>query len=157
MSAIVYDFKAQGPVEGGVAQSTSGTSVKDSAVVAGTTSSIKAGDLCVYANGYWARSANGGAATAGKYGIAQTTSTETASADGLVKVKFHPSGLLASALANTSGNLAQGVLGDRVTLDDTGTVQSIDENDASGVLTVVNYDAATGIVQVVVPWNSTPA
>lgn len=156
MSANVYDFQILGPVEGGQAQSTSGTSVQDSAVVAGTTSSISYGDICVFANGYWAKSANGGCASAGLYGVAQSTSTETASADGLVKVAFHPSGLLAKGTPTTPGNLAQAIIGDKVTLDvDGGGVQTVDENDPNGVLVVTGYDATSGAerITVVVPYS----
>ena len=155
MSANVYDFQILGPVEGGEVQSTSGVSVQDSAVVAGTTSSISYGDICVFANGYWAKSANGGCASAGLYGVAQSTSTETASADGLVKVAFHPSGLLAKGTPTTAGNLAQAIIGDKVTLDVNAGVQTVDEDDPNGVLVVAGYDATSGAerITVVVPYS----
>lgn len=150
MSANVYDFQILGTLNGTPICSTPETSVKESAVVAGTTSSITYGDLVVYANGYWAKVADGGANAAGKYGIALGTSTETASADGYVSVAYSPDGLLVKGAATTPANLAQGVLGDKVTLDVTGGVQTVDENDPNGVLVVKTYDSTS--VTVVVPY-----
>ena len=153
MSEIVYDSKILGALAGGEVMSTSGTSAQDSAVASGTTSSITYGDLCAYANGYWAKCADTEAASAGKYGIAQSTSTETASAAGLVKVAYHPSGLLAKFAPTTPANLAQAVLGDKVNINVSGGVQTVNE-DGSGVLTIAAYNATSGAetVTVVVPY-----
>lgn len=126
-------------------------------VVAGTTSSIAIGQLVTVANGYAAKVADGGATASGRYGLALTASTETASADGSVMVQFCPTGLLVMGTATTPGNLAQGVLYDRVTIDVSAGVQTVDENDPTGVLTIFPYDNDTDFpnstkVVVSVPW-----
>ena len=159
MPANTTDFKAMGPAGGGTSRFTSGTKVTDSAVQAGAEASIKPGDLVRYENGYWAKVDDEGAATAGKYGVAQSKSSETVSEDGLVTVEYHPAGLLAKAVPHTPGNLAQGILGDAVVIDVTDGVQTVDEDNAAGVLTIVDYNDTSGqeTVTVLVPYNSTPA
>lgn len=145
------DFQYVGTL-GGVAYET-----KNIPVVAGTTSSIAIGQLVTVANGYAALVANGGAASSGRYGLATTISTETSTADGVVEVQFCPTGLLVQGTATTPGNLAIGVIYDRVTIDVSGSVQTVDENDPNGVLTIlpatnsVNFPNSTQVV-VSVPW-----
>lgn len=160
MTAITYDFTLVGPVDGSTAMSTSGTSVKDSAVAAGGSgASISPGDVVKYANGYWAKVANDEGTAAGLYGMAVTTSTETASVDGLVTVKYHPGGLKVKGRPTTPGNLAQGILGDLVSIDVSAGVQTVDENGA-GILRLVDYDNSTSgneTVTVILPYNCTPA
>ena len=146
------DFQYVGTL-GGVAYET-----RTIDVVAGTTASISIGDLVTVANGYAAKVANGGCAADGRYGLAMSDSTETTTADGSVQVIFCPSGLLVMGAATTPGNLAQGVLYDRVTLDVTAGVQTVDENDPNGVLTIFPYDNDTDFpndtqVVVSVPWQ----
>ena len=157
MAANVYDFQSLGPLGGGTSDVTSGSSVKDSAVASGAVGSITAGDICVYADGYWAKSADGGVASAGKYGLAKSTSTDTASADGLVVMEYSSKGLLIKGDMTTAANLAQGILGDRVTLDVASSIQKVDENDPNGVLTIVDYDnavAGSETITVVLPYRT---
>ncbi len=159
MAANVYDFKSLGAHDGTLPRSTSGTSVKDSAVAAGAIGSITAGDICIYLNGYWAKLADGEGNVAGRYGLAKSTSTDTAGADGLVKMDYHPSGLVVRGKPTTAGNLAQGILGDLVTVDVAANVITIDENDPNGVLLIHDYDDTSGeeTIDVVLPYNTTPA
>lgn len=160
MSANTYDFTLVGAVDGSTAMSTSGTSVKDSAVVgSGSGATISPGDIVRYLNGYWAKVADGEATAAGLYGMAVTTSTETGSVDGLVTVKYHPSGLLVKGKPTTASNLAQAILGDIVSIDVGSGVQTVDEN-AAGILRVRDYDnSVTGneTITVILPYNCTPA
>jgi len=157
MTVNTYDFRVVGPVDGSNALSTSGTSVQDSAVVSGTDASIAIGDPVVYANGYWAKVANGGGASAGLYGVAASASTETSGADGLVTVKYHPTGLVVRGAPTTAGNLAQPILGDLVTFDVADGTVTIDEDDPNGVLRVREYNSTDGTIDVVLPYNTTPA
>ena len=157
MARIRYDFQSLGPVEGGTAQQTSGTSAQDSGVASGGAATIEAGDVVVYANGYWAKVADGGAATAGQYGLAVEASDETASADGLVTVLYHPAGLLVRGTPTTVGNLALAIIGDRVTMDVASGNQTVDENDAgNGELRILRYVSTSGqeSIDVVLPWNA---
>lgn len=159
MPANTYDFQSLGPVGGGTAEHTSGTSAKDSAVAAGGSgASISPGDLCIYINGYWAKLANGEANADGRYGIARSTSTETASVDGLVDVEFAPQGLKVKGRATTPASLVQGVLGDKVTLDVSAGVQKVDQSDTTnGRLLIVDYDTSVSgseTVTVVLPWTA---
>jgi hypothetical protein len=158
MAANVYDFKSQGAADGSLPRSTSGTSVQDSNVAAGAIGTITAGDICIYLNGSWAKLATGEGAVAGRYGLAMSTSTDTVGAAGLVKIAYHPSGLIVRGVPTTPGNLAQTILGDIVSVDVAGDVQTIDEN-AAGVLLVTAYDATSGSesIDVVLPYNTTPA
>lgn len=124
-------------------------------VVAGTTGSILRGDLVTVDNGYAVLIPNGGGAAAGRYGLALTTSTETGTAAGVVDVMYCPSGLIVKGKATTPGNLATGVLFDKVSVDLSGTVQTVDENDpgAAYALTILSYDNTTdGNVVCQLPW-----
>ena len=145
------DFKYVGTL-GGIAAET-----KTIPVVAGGTSTITAGQLVTVANGYAALVADGGAASNGRFGLAISTSTETVGADGSVMVMFCPTGLLVEGTATTPGNLNLAAIYDRVTLDVNAGVQTVDENDANGVLTILpanestNFPNGTNCV-VSVPW-----
>ncbi|OPX88985.1 MAG: hypothetical protein A4E53_01718 [Pelotomaculum sp. PtaB.Bin104] len=134
------NFTYQGTV-GGVSPETKVFNV----VAGGSGGSILQGDLVTVDNGYAALVGNGGGAAAGRYGLARTTSTETGAVNGTVEVIYCPSGILVKGKATTPGNLAAGVLFDRVSVDLSGTVQTIDENDpgAAYALTILSYDNAT--------------
>ena len=153
MTAIVYDFSEIG-TEGGDRGVTSGTDALDSAVASGAAASIKAGQLCSYANGFWSVVADGGCNADGQYGLALSTSTDTAADDGLVQVARVKGGALKLRGApTTSGNLAVGILGDKVTLDVAAGVMTVDENDANGVLLITNYDTTNGTIDFLLPYS----
>ena len=126
-------------------------------VASGSAASIDVGDLVLVANGYAAKMTDG-QGTAGNLliGLAQSISTDTASADGAVKVLFSTSGLVVRGLATTAANLTTAVLFDKVTIDVAAGVQKVDENDA-GAIMVWRYPTSTpttdGIVEVVLPWT----
>lgn len=122
---------------------------REFAVVAGTASSCLVGDIVVAANGYASKSGNGGCASAGIYGLVTELSTETAGANGVVKVVFSPSGLILRGAPTTASNLAAAIQYDRVTLDVSSTTQTVDEDDANGILTILDYDADADTVDVV--------
>lgn len=61
-------------------------------------------------------------------GIAAGASTHTAAADGYVDVYMPLPGIVYEAKATTAGNVAATLVGDRVTVDLTGTTYTIDEN-----------------------------
>jgi len=151
MAANTYDFVEVG-VYGGPREVLPPT-VQKGAVAAGAAASITAGDICVYANGYWAKSADGGCAADGMYGLAINTSTDTVGADGVVSISCCPGGaLIVRGLVTTSGNLAQAILGDQVTLDVAAGVQTIDENDPNGILAIMAYNTTTGTADVLLPY-----
>lgn len=73
-------------------------------------------------------------------GVAASTSTETASADGEVFVYDDPSYVFRGK-PTTAANLATTLLNTQVTVDVTSSVQTIDENDTTkGTLMIVGYD-----------------
>lgn len=146
------DFVTKGTVDG------SPTVTQTFAVVAGGVATIAIGDIVVAANGYAAKVADGGAATAGLYGKAITASDETASANGTVVVEYSPAGLIVEGDATTPSNIATAILFDLVTLDVDGSGnQTLDENDAgNGILRVWSFESdatTTGRIQFVVPFN----
>lgn len=123
---------------------------KEFAVVAGTDSSCLVGDLVVCANGYASKVADDGVQTDGIYALVTELSTETASANGVVKAIFSPVGLVLRGKPTTPSNLATAIVYDRVTVDVSGTTQTIDENDAAGgVITIWDYDSTAGTIDVV--------
>ena len=131
---------------------------KTFAVASGAAASISIGDLVVIANGYAAKVADGGGVnTSNFYGLATTTSTDTASANGVVNVTFCPSGLIVQGIATTPANLTAAVLYDKVTIDVSGSTQTVDENDTTnGGITIYEFVgtdyATTGLVKVLVPF-----
>jgi hypothetical protein len=84
------------------------------------------------------------------HGLVVKASTETAGAAGTVSVLHSPAGLVLRGTPTTPANLAVAVLFDRVTIDVTGTTQTVDEDDANGVATIVGYNVANGTIDVVV-------
>lgn len=144
------DFTYRGVLGGGEPEH------KTFSVASGAANSISVGDIVEIANGYAAKSANGGCAAGNILtGLAISESTDTVAADGAVDVLFHPSGLIVEGLATTAANLVTGVIFDKVTLDVAGGTQKVDENDA-GALLIYELDsdsATTGVVRVVLPFN----
>ena len=122
-------------------------------VDAGAVSTILMGQIVDFHTSQYVKEAANGATTSALWcGIAASDSDETATADGEVDVYRHPAGLLAFAKATTPANLAATVLNTIVTLDVTGTVHTVDENDTSaGAMRIRDYDSATGVVLVEVP------
>lgn len=127
-------------------------------VASGAAASIKAGDIFPVANGYGAAIANGGGvSTTPFYAYALNDSTDTAAAAGVVTGVFCPMGLILEGVATTPANLAAAVLFDKVTIDVSGAVITVDENDtSSGAMTIyklIGTDyATTGKVQITLPW-----
>ncbi len=124
-------------------------------VKAGAATSIEDGDLVIVDGsnaGYVKKAADGAASTAEWIGLAVKDSTDTASADGVVKVALSPVGLIVRGLATTPGNFAQAIKNTRVTLDVSTGVQKVDENDTvNGVLRVLDYNTTDSTIDVVVP------
>jgi hypothetical protein len=123
------------------------------AVKSGTTATVKMGDLIVVdaSNaGYVSKAPNGASSTLTWVGVALGASDETTSADGTVDVRVSKAGLVVELDATTPSNLAQALIGTKVTLDVSGGVQKVDENDTSnGILTILSY--ASPKVKVLVP------
>ena len=119
------------------------------AVYAGTAASIKAGDLVTKDGsnqGYVKVAVDGGSSSLVWVGVAATTSTDTATADGVVDV-FDSVTNVIRGYATTSSNLARSLVFTQVTLDVTSSVQTIDENDtSSGTFIIVGYDTNDGTV-----------
>lgn len=92
-------------------------------------------------------------------GIAASTSTETSSADGEVEVYLPLPGLVYRCDANTSGNLATGILMDTVTFDLSGTTYTVDENEGSDEnvhgLRIIGYDSDAGTVDFIIKDEAT--
>jgi len=87
-------------------------------------------------------------------GMAVSTSTETVAANGTVQVMYSPAGLILRGTPTTPGNLAQAIIGTKVTLDVNAGVQTVDENDTTkGVMTVIAYDATNETIDVAVPFQ----
>lgn len=150
MSAITRSFKCKGTLDG------SEPMHRTFDVASGSAQSIDAGELVMIANGYAAVVADGGCATAGAlYGLATSNSTDTVAAAGKVDVQYSPAGLIVEGAVTTGSNLATAILFDKVTLDSSAGVQTIDENDTTnGVLLIWDYDADADTAQVVVPFGN---
>jgi len=144
------DFTYRGVVGGGEPEQ------REFAVASGAAASIAIGDIVEIANGYAAVSADGGMAAGNLLtGLAISTSTDTAAADGVVNVLYSTSGLIVEGLATTAGNLVTAVLFDKVSLDVAAGVQKVDEN-AAGAMLIYELDsdsATTGICRVVLPFT----
>jgi hypothetical protein len=130
-------------------------------VAAGTAGSILTGDLVNLANGYAVLVANGGGVNTGTnlFGLATTTSTETAGVAGKVSIMYCPSGLVCEGVATTPANLSIANVFDLVTIDLSGTTMTVDENDVTNaairIMKLVGTDyATTGKVQVIVPFRN---
>lgn len=109
--------------------------------------------------GYVKLCANGDTDTLTKNRVYLCTkaSTDTAAADGVVHGIWCPSMRL-EGLCTTPANLLQAVIDTRVTLDVSGSVQKVDENDtANGFMRIVrpeggaaNFDTTNGVLTVIV-------
>lgn len=145
------DFTYRGTLDG------SEPNQREFAVASGTTSSIAIGDPVTIANGYAAKVSDGGGTSGQLNGLAVSTSTETAGADGTVEVLFSEAGLIVQGTATTPGNLVTAVLFDKVTFDVSGGGDvTVDENDAGGgqilIYELDSDSATTGICRVVIPF-----
>jgi len=126
--------------------------VESFTVAAGTDSSIKQGDIVELALGAAAVVANGGAVAAdkAKFGLALRDSDETAAAAGSVEVAFAPEGLVVRG--KTSGVALPATRFASCTIDVVGSVQTIDEDDATGDITIMKIHS-DGDVDAVLPFK----
>lgn len=135
--------------------------VKEFDVVSGAAASIAVGDLVTIDDGnagYVKKAADGASSALQWIGRCVKNSTDTTTAAGVVEVEFSPAGLIVRGAPTTASNLAQAIIGTRVTLDVTASVQTVDENDiTSGVLRVLDYDSTSGeeTIDVIVPCHLT--
>jgi hypothetical protein len=131
------------------------------AVASGAAASISIGDLVVVANGYASKVTNGGGVSTGSklFGLATSDSTDTVAADGVVDIIYCPSGLVLEGTATTPANLLTAVKFDKVTIDVSGSTQTVDENDpTNGAILISKFVGTdyttTGKVWVQVPWQN---
>lgn len=86
-------------------------------------------------------------------GVSASTSDETASADGTVEVYVPLEGLIYQTDATTPGNLANGLLLDRVTFDLAAGVYTVDENEGDNAdhgLAIIGFDSDEGTVDYII-------
>lgn len=129
-----------------------GPETKTFDVAAGALNSISVGDAVVVTAGFAAKVANTGMTTAGKYGLAITTSTDTVGAAGTVDVMFTPVGLIVNGVA--SGIATQSQLFTPFRLAVSAGVQTVDLT-TPGVGTLWSstpFVSGTTATQVVFPW-----
>jgi hypothetical protein len=131
-----------------------GPETKTFQVASGTTASIAIGDVVVVSAGYAAKVANGGMASAGKYGLAVSASTETSSAAGTVDVQFTPVGLVVKGTLSTTPSQSNLYSGFKIAVS--AGVQTIDLGN-SGVATLWTYSgtglvSTTTLAHAVLPW-----
>lgn len=91
-------------------------------------------------------------------GIAASDSTHTSSADGVVDVYIPLDGIVYEAKATTAGNVSDTLVGDRVTVDRTGTTYTIDENAGDSAVRafyIVGADADRGTVEFIIRNDAT--
>lgn len=91
-------------------------------------------------------------------GIAKGNSTHTASADGVVDVYAIDPNTVYTAKATTAGNLADTLVGDRVTVDLAGGTYTIDEDatdNAANAFYIVGVDADAGTVDFTIRTDAT--
>ena len=91
-------------------------------------------------------------------GIAASDSTHTASADGVVDVYIPLPGIVYEAAATTAGNVAATLVGDRVTVDLSGTTYTIDENAtdaAANAFYVTGVDVDNGTIEFIIRADAT--
>ncbi len=127
-------------------------------VASGSGYTIKIGDLVEVLNGYAVKVADGEGATGKMFALAISDSTETGSVNGTVDIQYAPQGLILEGTATTPKNLSAATLYDKVTIDVSGAVQTVDENDpGSYAVCIYKYPksdyATTGTIWVTVPWN----
>ena len=116
------------------------------AVKSGSAASIKAGEVVIVDSnaGYVKVAINGSSNTSVYIGIAATSSTDTATVDGVVDVFDDPLCVF-RGYATTSANLARAIVHTQVTLDITSSVQTIDENDTTnGTFRIMGFDTNEG-------------
>lgn len=126
-------------------------------VKSGAAASIKAGEWVIKdgSNAGYVTVAADGASNADVWvGVAATTSTDTASADGKVMVYDDPDYTF-EGVATTPANLAQAKVFTQVTLDVASSVQKVDENDTTNGTLIIqpDFDATTGRVRVKMATN----
>ena len=113
------------------------------AVKAGAAATIKAGEMVIKDAddaGYVSAAANGASNSSVWVGVAATTSTETATVDGVVEVYDNPITVFRGK-PTTAANLARAIVFTQVTLDVGSVYQTIDENDTSnGTFIIVGFD-----------------
>jgi len=84
-------------------------------------------------------------------GICVGASTHTASVAGTVQIAYHNEGIEIEGKVTTAANLAQALIGDLVTLDVSGSVQTVDEDDTTtGAITILRtpdgtFDLTNGV------------
>lgn len=95
-------------------------------------------------------------------GLAASTATHTASVDGYVDVYMPLPGVIYEADATTAANVADTLVGDRVTIDVSATTAAgdwtIDENDGESQVNafhIVSVDAAEGTVKFIIRSGAT--
>lgn len=91
-------------------------------------------------------------------GIAASDSTHTASADGVIDVYMPLPGVVYKAKATTAGNVAATLVGDRVSVDLSGTTYTIDENAtdaATNAFYIVDVDTDEGTVDFIIRTDAT--
>jgi hypothetical protein len=123
-------------------------------LVKASATTINAGEWVIQGTGgdveYVTKCADGSSTSDVHVGLAVSTSTNTASADGYVYVVDQPTATFV-ARPTTSANLASTIRNTKVTMDVTSGVFTIDENDTTnGVFLITDYDAARNEVYFVV-------
>lgn len=118
---------------------------------------IKAGEFVVQDTSgdeeYVIAAANGAANTSTWVGVAASADTVTSSADGEVFVYDDPQYVFRGK-PTTAGNLATSIINTQVTLDVTGTDQTVDENDTTnGTLIIRGYNTTKGTIDVQMAQN----
>ena len=109
---------------------------------------IYAGEMVILGTGgdveYVTTIANGAADTADWVGVASTTSTATATADGEVYVWDDIASMVIRGKASAPANLAITSILTKVTFDVSSSIQTLDENDtSSGVAQILDYDRSS--------------
>lgn len=130
-------------------------SVQRFLVKAGAAASIKAGEPVLQNTGgdaeYVVKAAADVTTSDTFAGIAMSDSTDTASADGYVDVALPNANTIIRGYAKTKANLASTVLLTKVVIDLTGGIFTIDESTTTnGLAQIVDYDAVTGLVDVLI-------
>ena len=119
------------------------------AVKAGAASTIKAGEMVIKDGsnaGYVSAAADGASNSSVWVGVAASTSTETATADGTVEVYDNPMTVFRGK-PTTAANLARAIVFTQVTLDVGSVYQTIDENDtSSGTFIITDYNTDEGTI-----------
>lgn len=95
-------------------------------------------------------------------GMAVSTATHTASADGTVEVALPLPGMVYRGFATTAANVASTIVGDRITIDVSATTAAgdwtFDENDGetqTSAFCIVGVDATAGTVDCIIRHGAT--